>query len=272
MSVYADCTDTLSRGGLSSPVGSLLPAEAVLVGIGRASMSRGDMFSGARGKAVDLDERLWEAPPMSDFVSLGRGRFMLQALPAMVAARVLAPCPGERVLDMCAAPGGKATHLAEIMGGVGEVSRESSQTNYANTLILKHVSPLSLLSPLSPSRCFFLSLPLSSPRFFLPLSHPLMNVSPHTPKVVACDRGQSKVDAMRVLAASHGLEACVVPTKADATTCVNDATFDAEVIMPRSFPRNDATCTTFALATIPGSRNKFLAVWAPLDSTPFAEL
>src|SRR5271165_2503208 len=39
----------------------------------------------------------------------------------MLVARVLAPRPGERVLDLCAAPGGKSTHLAALMGDSGEV-------------------------------------------------------------------------------------------------------------------------------------------------------
>jgi len=34
---------------------------------------------------------------------------------------VLAPQAGERVLDLCAAPGGKTTHLAALMGGEGEL-------------------------------------------------------------------------------------------------------------------------------------------------------
>ena len=46
---------------------------------------------------------------------------MLQNLPSLVAAYVLAPAPGSRVLDMCAAPGGKATALAQLMGDRGEV-------------------------------------------------------------------------------------------------------------------------------------------------------
>ena len=39
----------------------------------------------------------------------------------MLVARALAPRPGERVLDLCAAPGGKSTHLAALMEGSGEV-------------------------------------------------------------------------------------------------------------------------------------------------------
>jgi 16S rRNA (cytosine967-C5)-methyltransferase len=49
------------------------------------------------------------------------GAFLAQSRAAMRVARVLDPRPGERVLDLCAAPGGKSTHLAALMGGEGEV-------------------------------------------------------------------------------------------------------------------------------------------------------
>lgn len=53
------------------------------------------------------------------------GEFMLQNVCSLVAAHVLAPTPGSRVLDMCAAPGGKTTALAQLMGNEGEVSGTS---------------------------------------------------------------------------------------------------------------------------------------------------
>jgi 16S rRNA (cytosine967-C5)-methyltransferase len=49
------------------------------------------------------------------------GAFVTQSRAAMLVGRVLGPLPGERVLDLCAAPGGKSTHLAALMGGSGEV-------------------------------------------------------------------------------------------------------------------------------------------------------
>lgn len=47
------------------------------------------------------------------------GLYYLQEPSAMTAAEILAPQPGEKILDLCAAPGGKATHLAALMNGSG---------------------------------------------------------------------------------------------------------------------------------------------------------
>ena len=47
------------------------------------------------------------------------GAFYLQEPSAMVPAALLGAQPGERVLDLCAAPGGKSTQLADAMRGRG---------------------------------------------------------------------------------------------------------------------------------------------------------
>jgi 16S rRNA (cytosine967-C5)-methyltransferase len=50
-----------------------------------------------------------------------QGHFMLQDPASMLAAHLVEPRPGETVLDLCAAPGGKTTHLAELAGGQARV-------------------------------------------------------------------------------------------------------------------------------------------------------
>ncbi|AMA72610.1 16S rRNA (cytosine(967)-C(5))-methyltransferase RsmB [Aneurinibacillus thermoaerophilus] len=49
------------------------------------------------------------------------GSCTVQDESSMLVARALAPEAGMRVLDMCAAPGGKTTHIAELMGNKGQI-------------------------------------------------------------------------------------------------------------------------------------------------------
>lgn len=49
------------------------------------------------------------------------GWWSIQDASAQMVSEFLDPQPGEMVLDVCAAPGGKATHLAELMADQGQV-------------------------------------------------------------------------------------------------------------------------------------------------------
>jgi 16S rRNA (cytosine967-C5)-methyltransferase len=51
-----------------------------------------------------------------------QGLFQVQGEASQLVAYLLAPQPEERVLDACAAPGGKTTHIAELMNDAGEVT------------------------------------------------------------------------------------------------------------------------------------------------------
>ncbi len=63
---------------------------------------------------------LKEFRPFREFFPL-RDCLLVQDEAAQLISRLLEPSPGERILDACAAPGGKTTHLAQLMEDRGEV-------------------------------------------------------------------------------------------------------------------------------------------------------
>ncbi len=65
--------------------------------------------------------RLLEGPAIPQLPGFTAGDFTPQDLTAMQAAVRLAPNGGDRVWDVCAAPGTKTTHLAELMDDHGEI-------------------------------------------------------------------------------------------------------------------------------------------------------
>ena len=70
-------------------------------------------------RAVDTLYTLPELGSAGNLVAYFQGHIHPQALTSCVAALALAPREGSALLDMCAAPGGKTSHLAQMMSNTG---------------------------------------------------------------------------------------------------------------------------------------------------------
>ncbi|XP_030466851.2 rRNA (cytosine-C(5))-methyltransferase NOP2C [Syzygium oleosum] len=88
------------------------------IGQGVTMMSRAGIFRASEGVAVDMKSRVYRLPSFNDVLE---GEIFLQNLPSIITAHALDPRKGERILDMCAAPGGKTTAIAILMKDEGEI-------------------------------------------------------------------------------------------------------------------------------------------------------
>lgn len=67
-----------------------------------------------RGIGIKIKE-LSNGVYIPSFADLNTQKYFPQNLPSMLCAKILDPKPGQLILDMCAAPGGKTTHIAELI-------------------------------------------------------------------------------------------------------------------------------------------------------------
>ncbi len=64
---------------------------------------------------------LKDPPPTSELPFFKEGLYIIQDESSQLVAFLMDPKPGEQILDACAAPGGKTTHMAQMMGNQGKI-------------------------------------------------------------------------------------------------------------------------------------------------------
>ena len=88
---------------------------------GTAAMNTTDIPTFRRGLAVKIENRRYKSPQIRDLPEFFEGLLYPQSLAAMITSHVLDPQDGETILDMNCAPGGKLSHLSQLMQASGRI-------------------------------------------------------------------------------------------------------------------------------------------------------
>ena len=75
---------------------------------------------------------------LADLMSFQTGMFYVQDISSMLVAHLANPTQGDAVIDVCAAPGGKSIHVAELLKGTGRVEARDL-TDYKVSLIQENI-------------------------------------------------------------------------------------------------------------------------------------
>ena len=126
------------------------------------------------------------------------GWIYAQNLSSLVVAHVLSPQPGACVLDMCAAPGGKSTHLCALMQGKGMVIACDRSKKKVCVCVCVCVCVFIISASVSIS----FSYPFS-------LTHTHTHTYTHT-----------QVRELAQLGQKMGMSECLIPLVMDTTKCV----------------------------------------------------
>ncbi|KAG5336084.1 NOP2 methyltransferase, partial [Acromyrmex heyeri] len=121
VSVFADVAGQCKKG-LIKPYAN---SNKIYLGNGILRQTRKELFCKAArnpcGIAIIMTDVISRVPQLNVNNESLRPHALLQNLPSIVCSLVLNPQPGETILDMCAAPGNKTTHISLLMKGQGTI-------------------------------------------------------------------------------------------------------------------------------------------------------
>lgn len=75
---------------------------------------------------------------LGDLQAFREGGFYVQDISSMLVSEIAAPKEGDHVIDVCAAPGGKSLHMAELLHGTGSVEARDL-TDYKVGMIQENI-------------------------------------------------------------------------------------------------------------------------------------
>lgn len=100
---------------------TIIDKSGAIIAAGIAQMTAKEILQLRKGLAVKVIDSLYKVFSVRESTIFKQGYVVDQSFPSILASRILDPQPKESIIDMCAAPGGKATHIAQLMQNSGQV-------------------------------------------------------------------------------------------------------------------------------------------------------
>jgi len=127
-----------AKGVKKGDMVTVVSPRGVPVGSGVAVIDWDEARRVGKGLFVRILEPIYRAPRVSELPGIGVLAYG-QAVTSMYVARLLDPRPGEVIVDMTAAPGGKVSHVAQLAGPqavIVAIDRPSKVSRLSETLNL----------------------------------------------------------------------------------------------------------------------------------------
>ncbi len=125
------CEKIISEFGLeegSRFIEALGQEPKTFIRVNRLKTTRDELIAKLTQKEINIapfddleDAAIISGADIGSLDEFKKGYFTVQDIAAQLACRVLAPKKNDKVIDMCAAPGGKTTYLAELMENTGSI-------------------------------------------------------------------------------------------------------------------------------------------------------
>lgn len=95
--------------------------EGQILASGIARMNETQILTFRKGLAIEVREAKYKVPSFRETREFQNGLIYPQSLPGILTSRILDPKPNDVVLDMTCSPGGKLSHISQLMKNGGRV-------------------------------------------------------------------------------------------------------------------------------------------------------